>query len=393
MIKCQCGYCRHLLGLPDTMGGRKILCPMCEDPLTVPKSTPPGQLKPPRLSEALERFKLNDWDKAFARKLLERHSLAEGDLYKALAAFLKAAKREDVSLSAFLAREGALAREEAELVRELLKGTVVSAKVEFVECPNCFANVDGRSRACKFCGQMLGDAATVSLCPNCKFENEKGAGRCRKCGADMRTGLLGTEKRCPACDKPLRHDGDKCPWCGATLKTYKDKRKDNDARRRRKQTLMGLAAGGALALALLAGLAWEPVKHLLRVAAVGREQAELETSAHAFAAALREGRAPAEFLAPGLAVPEGAALRDCALGVGGEKRIKALKSLRITAIVLDQAKTAAEVTVEAEAVPEAPTGSDQADTRAVFGGGGISLTAIWKWKRENCEWRYAGPLP
>ena len=77
LTKFQCGHCLHLLGLPTNLVGRKIRCPMCGDPLTIPEPDTNRTFKKQKLATAIEKFEITDWDRAFARGVLRAQVVGE----------------------------------------------------------------------------------------------------------------------------------------------------------------------------------------------------------------------------------------------------------------------------------------------------------------------------
>ena len=91
LTRFQCQHCLHVLGLPVNLVGRKIRCPMCGEPLTIPKADPKRTFKKQKLSVAIDKFDISDWDRAIAHKVLERGEVKGKVLYKAIVTTIKSA--------------------------------------------------------------------------------------------------------------------------------------------------------------------------------------------------------------------------------------------------------------------------------------------------------------
>ncbi len=286
MIKFQCDYCLEILKFPDQLTGRRLLCPLCGNSLNVP---PPGAtkaFKKQALDFLISRCQLSDWDREFAKTLLTRRLVDDSTLRTGIMATIKAGRKgPPSSLADQLAAAGKLSKADREAVRDQVRTKVGTVETKFIECPNCFANVPARDPACKFCGQRLGAAADRAICPNCKHEQDRGPVRCRRCQADMRTGLLPNQAACVHCGKPLKGAADKCPHCRQAQRSARPTRSRRFSGRR----MLALAAGGAVA-AVVIGLLLYPTLHFwLRRLTVGAPRAELELRLDEFRAVLQSG--------------------------------------------------------------------------------------------------------
>ena len=81
MIKCQCSYCLHMMQVPPAMGGRKILCPLCGDPMTIPKPSEEPKFKKLVLRDSIDKYQYTEWDRAFAHAVLEQKKVPEKKLH------------------------------------------------------------------------------------------------------------------------------------------------------------------------------------------------------------------------------------------------------------------------------------------------------------------------
>jgi len=163
LTKFQCKHCLHILGLPDKLARRKIRCPMCGEPLVIPSPDPTRKFKKQNLAEAISKFEISDWDRAFAGAVLERGKVEKKVLYKALVSLIKSTKKgSEVGLGEQLKRAGTIDQAECDLVRDLVRGTVSTEKEKFIECPNCFATSPPRPAPANFAARPWGTSRLLS---------------------------------------------------------------------------------------------------------------------------------------------------------------------------------------------------------------------------------------
>jgi hypothetical protein len=385
MIKCQCGHCLHILKAPANAAGRKVLCPLCGDPFRIPDFGEKVDFRQFVFAEAIEKFQLNAWDKAFARELRKAKKITDDNLYKGICGYVKARrKKADLNLAAQLVAMGALGVTESDAIRELIRGTVKAETVKFVDCPNCFAKVDSSQRSCKFCGQRLTDPA-YATCPACKHEQKKGPKLCVDCGADMVTGLKAKVQRCPACNAMVFGEQKNCPSCRVVLQTSRQKHMDVKAQLARQKKMMMLIGAGAVAAIILIALLWGPVGTAMRASRVGYARATLEETLDDFRAALKDRdvaglRTALKGGAQG--VDDAVILRFLCTGSKEGKKVAGLRSVTTDEIKMSDDEKSAVITVVVRA-RMAQKLSDE---------GGFSLTQLetytvsWKWVLENDAW-------
>ncbi len=389
----QCHHCLHALGLPDKLVGRRIRCPMCGEPLTVPAPDAARHFRKQDLGQAIEKFALTEWDRAFARTLRQEKTVPDKTLYKALVAVIKAAKKgSTVGLGAELRNAEAIDGETCDRIRALVRGTVKSTKEAFVECPNCFARISDKARACKFCGQAMGDVSTA-ICPNCKHEQPSSLPRCRRCMADMKTGLREGVEICPGCNQPLMGAPEVCPHCKARLREPARRKRDrSDNRRVMRRKLL---AAGAVAGVILILLLYGPICTLVRYATVGAAQAMLEGRVRDFGTALQDNvpDAIAAFVDPDTDLPVDEDMRTRLLLADDRQAcVTRVKTVSIAAVQLNDEENRAEVRVQA-ALRVGAKGLEAAGTRRIVGGGRRrSVDVTWQWIRRDGTW-YVMPEP
>jgi len=384
----QCGHCLHILGLPDNLVGRKIRCPMCGDPLTIPPPDPQRSFQRQNLAVAIAKFELSDWDRAFALKVLERRKVDEKTLYKAIISIVKTAKKgAGTGLGEELKTAGALDEAECDLIRSLVRGTITDEKEAFAECPNCFASISGKARACKFCGQAMGDIS-VAICPNCKHEQPNTLPRCRRCMADMKTGLRTGVEACPGCNRPLMGAPEVCPHCKAKLR---EPTRRVRARERNQLVFRAKIAAAAMAgLAILILLFSGPLRTALRSLTVGYAQASLENRIRAFSDALQDNALEAieRCVDPQAALTvERDTRTEILLGTAFQERVSRVSAIVTADPELSATQDAAQVRVQATVLLTGREVGD--DTRNVFGRGrSHRAEVVWRWVRRQGTWYF-----
>lgn len=382
MTKCQCSYCLHMMQVPPTMGGRKILCPLCGDPMTIPKPSEEPEFKKFVLRDSIDKFQYTEWDRAFAHAVLEQKKVPEKKLYAAIGAFMKASRKSsDLSLSQYLETENLLTKENTASLRGLLKGTVKTMETQYVQCPNCFARSDAGKRACKFCGQRLTDPAFVT-CPACKCEHKKGIHTCTKCGANLKTGLKELVRRCPACKELVYGDPKQCPACRVTLKTSRQITKEKRLvyeRTRKKMIMTGVCAAAILLIILVA---WRPLKTGFRMMSVGYAQVSLENRLGTFGKLLKKD-AP-DVLNPYLTgeIKDMAPrdyLRILCTGANKGSEVKSILSVTLVEIAMSEDEDSAVVTAAVKITLK------NEDSATILGRP-KTHTVEWYWVRKNDRW-------
>lgn len=394
--KFQCDHCLHILGLPGHLTGRKILCPMCGNALVIPKADPKRTFQKQNLRESLPKFQLSDWDRAIAEAVLDDGRLKDKQLLKALIELIKKNKKgPETSLSEVLVQQKLLSTEEQSAYRSRLRGNVDAAETTFVECPNCFANVDSKLPSCNFCGQQLGASAETAICPNCKNEQPRELERCRRCMADMKTGLRPTKQRCNKCGELVLGAVEVCPSCKAPF--AKPPRRGGRSRALPAWWWKGALAAGVLVLVVLV---WQypTLRYCCRVLTVGAAQASLENRAEQLGTVLMER--DRDHLEAYLH-PEGEFKNDAVtwgrvlLGPEFQGKVRRIKEIQYVATRLSgEEPLRGRLRLRVDAVVQdknAITAGDGMDDVALrLGGGGKpkSFDVTWLWEQYDGRWYY-----
>jgi len=403
----QCTHCQDVLNVAATVVGKRIRCPLCETVLTVPEPDPARVFLDADLPTQLERFKLTDWDRACARKILEMEMAPPAALRKAILAVRRAAKGgKPPALNEQLLQDGALAKSHNLALTELVKGAVEAAATEkLMECPNCFAAIPAASKACKFCRQKLGDMLLYDMCPNCKKEQPEGQEWCRACGASMATGLMpGVQApRCPRCSKVIRGDYEVCPKCRTPLnKTKGDIQREAYVRLAKNwwgRYSLAVVGAAVLLLVLYAYAQRQAIKGWF----VGKERAALDTRLEALDAALRfnDLAALAGFVDPGTRCPADQRLRTTMLGgLDPAWVVQRIDSLKHPTVTLEATSATVYTQIEGQfdpatvTMPEVTEVTDISKAANKLKTGHLLRAQVpWKWVCRDGVWYYAGPFP
>lgn len=392
MIRCQCDFCLYGMDVPDKMAGRKMLCPLCGDPMVIPKVDEEILFKKFVLRKGIEKFRLTDWDRAYARTLLEQKKVPDKELYGGICSYMKAKRKNaDLGLAEHLQEREILTAADRDSIRELLKGTVKTVETEYVQCPNCFASVDANHRACKFCGQRISDAALVT-CPACKHEQEKSLTtmRCEMCGANLKTGLTEVAKRCPACMELIFGDPKRCPKCKVIVKTSREAHLEEKKKAERRRKLLITIGSSAAAVIILFCVAWGALRTGLRTVMVGGAQASLENTLGDFGKTLQgmDAEELKPFLTgPGKNLAEEDFFRMVCTGTVKGRIVKKISSVTPLEIMMNDDEkgavvtTALRVTFQRESFGE---GTRPSYTRPK------TITIEWRWSRDDNQWHMAG---
>src|SRR3989339_116469 len=89
----QCSCCQDILAVDEKLVGKKIRCPLCETALAVPAADPDRVFVDADLREQVRRFKLSDWDRACAGKVLDLEMVPPAELRKSIHAVRRAARK------------------------------------------------------------------------------------------------------------------------------------------------------------------------------------------------------------------------------------------------------------------------------------------------------------
>lgn len=394
MVRFQCEHCNNLLALPPRLVGRKILCPLCESKLTVPPADPNRKFGKPDLRRDIERYKLTDWDRHYAKAVLDRVPVKPAEMQKAIAAIVtNARKGGDKTLADELLERGLIAATVNEDIRNQLKGVAKEGKV--IECPNCFANILATSRDCRFCGQHIGDTEQFRLCPNCKEEQRADTQSCAACGANMITGLVQGKDYCHRCGFALHGSPARCPKCHCRLR--EDPEGDRQAReaKKRQESLKKkapmLAVCAAVALAFLGYGLYSGLRYLT----LGADRIALEARVQSFAVALGDDDPSnlASFLPPSHVSKDLTLTRTTVLTGRAKGQIETLVSILPSEIVMDAQTSRARVNVQTRVKlkPQERLSDSSAAIQPLRGAQAYDVT--WHWKLVDGKWIYDSPLP
>ncbi|HYG74322.1 MAG TPA: zinc ribbon domain-containing protein [Planctomycetota bacterium] len=218
----QCSRCLEVLSADAGLSGRKLICPMCEQVNVVPPYDPARVLVEQNLSTALEHFRVSDWDRLCARKVLELKLADPAALHLAITSIRRQARHaEPIALNDELLRRKLIDYKTSMTLRELVSASLKPGSVTFKECPNCFEMISSSKSVCPYCELRLDDIELYVQCANCKRRQPSGE-ICSVCGADVKTGLKREPriKHCPRCRYELRGDYRHCPSCNVKLDFY-----------------------------------------------------------------------------------------------------------------------------------------------------------------------------
>jgi len=411
----QCRHCLNKLSAAEGLVGRHMECPMCETVLTVPAPDASRGFAEQNLLEALDRFKLSDWDRAYARKALEMEVADSRTVGEAVVAVRSAARKgRKRSVGEELLRKGAIDRQKDLNIRELVRGAT-RPKGKLTECANCFETIAADATVCPYCGQEFGDLLVMQMCPNCKREQPSGAKECSGCGADMVTGLKsgGYVTRCPRCGQVALPGQVECLLCGTSLSRSVESIRREEKIERVKQWIALHSLSLMLAGMLIAGLVvwkyWSDIRRVVSSFVVGEDQTALKERLEAFDSALKfaDFRTPTDMIDPSLGLQATERTRSCILG-GQDLAtvVERVDEIGHPEMQLDKGAGAATVytKVRGRLVAAGTEGvkvessADLPGVLANLAGGAKSKTALssevtWRWVLRKGRWYYAGPLP
>lgn len=409
----QCTYCQDTLAVGEHLVGRTIRCPLCETKLKVPEIDPDRALLDVELSEQLDCFKLSDWDRACAKKVLQLEMAPPAALHQAIVMARKAARKGGrIALNELLLQQGIIDRSGNLVLCELVKGAAAKKKAEkLTECPNCFATIAAAAKGCKFCGQKLGDLLVYDMCPNCKEEQPPGHPLCRKCGADMQTGLLPGVKlpRCPKCDRKIKGDFNICPSCRTRLdRSRRSVRLEEKAKAWKNwisRHALYLMGGVGLVVSLYVYSNWDDLRHSLSVSFFGESLAALEERLELFKTALRydDMETVTSMLDPEIRRPAGPRERTVILGgAAASGTLERVDRIRVRSKTIDEKTGTATVYVNTTGAFDLKSiklksvnssGDLEKHARKLVGSRALSAEVAWKWVRRDGVWYYRAPLP
>lgn len=410
-VTFQCSRCHETLSVGGEFTGQTMPCPMCEERLTVPAHDAERVMLEQDVAAAVANFKLTEWDRVYARKVLELLVVTPAVLRDALSEVRNAARRnEALTLDEVLVRRSAIGHTMAVVIRELVKAGLQSQVRQARECPNCFGAVPVTATACPFCGTQFGDLALQDACPNCLRRQPAGDFRCRTCGADMETGVKPARKpvRCPGCGFVTHDDYLDCPMCRTALDRWRVTIMLERCLQRLRRWLATaatlllipvLAAGGVLAYRH-----WTEIRRWYVVNTKGESRAALEDLLAEFDTAVKYGDLEllSRMVDPELKRRVDAAARAHILGVTEPgASIRLVSEIRHHDWIVSEEEGSATVytQVRGELVRDklaaAATPADLQHAAGQLRGEGPLLDAVvpWRWTRCNGRWYFKGPLP
>ncbi|MHC5056986.1 MAG: hypothetical protein ACYTKD_20090 [Planctomycetota bacterium] len=392
-IRFQCTFCLNKLSASEDFAGRRIACPMCETALEVPE---PGEAPPflvEDLADALERYKIMDFDRACAKRALELGLVPTRKLGSAIAKL----------------REEMMRGRSPSLLRILRKYNRIDERGERkiragVDVPEPSRGSSGSpSRPKREHRDSLRILKQTVVLDVEAHELAKGPvpavpgpalNRCPNCGRTVKGGAA-REGKCPACWADVRAVVAPPP-SGRSLRSAVAWSARNWL------ALTGIAAAIALAWA---GLNWRRVRRMGAGLLKGESLAALEERVRRFDRALEFGDTEAlgDMLAPdcGRATP---GLRAFILsGAEPPPPIEKVLAIEHPEIDLDERAGRATVYTRVRAkldltrvkTREVESSADVAAAGRVMIGaaGGLSAELAWKWVRVDGRWFYRGPLP
>jgi len=392
-IRFQCTYCLNKLSASDDFAGRRIACPMCETNLEVPEPGTPPPFLVEDLADAIDRYKISDFDKACAKEVIKLGLVPTRKIGSAIAklreqmmkgrspTLLKVLRKYDridesgerkiragvkvPEPSAASSRSSSRPKREHRDSLQILKQTVV-------------LDIDANELAKGPVPEVPGYA--LNRCPNCG-RTLKGAkvtgGKCPACSADVRKVFVP-----PPRAMPLRRA---VAWLVHNW-----------------LVLTGIAAALALAWA---GLNWSRVRRVGAGYFKGESRAELDERLRRFDRALTFS--DLDTLGDMLAAGDRTATKELRAFIlsGADPAPPIEKVLEITHPEIDINEEAGRATVYTRVraklelakvkPPDIETSADVAAAGQMMIGaaGGLTAQLSWKWVRRGDAWRYAGPLP
>jgi len=392
-IRFQCTYCLNKLSASDDFAGRSIACPMCETSLDVPEPGEPPPFLVEDLADAIDRYKISDFDKACAKRALALKLVRTDKLGRAIAKLREEMMRgRSPTLLQILRKYGRIDDEGERRIREGVHAPERKAKssgdsgrprrehrdsLQILK-QTVVLDIDAHELAKGPVPEVPGYA--LNRCPNCG-RTLKGAsvtnGRCPACAADVRKVLAP-----PPRAMPIRRA---LAWLRGNW-----------------LVLTGIAAALALAWA---GLNWSRVRRMGAGFFKGEGRAELDERLRRFDRALTfsDMDTLGDMLAAGnrVATEE---LRAFILS-GADPAPPIEKVLEITHPEIDFNEEAGRATVYTRVraklvlakvkTPDIETSADVAVAGQMMIGaaGGLRAELAWKWVRQGDAWRYAGPFP
>lgn len=210
-MEVACPSCGQTFTADEKLAGRRAACGVCRSTFEIPHSAAASSLAQPKsIDEAVDRFKLLDWEGAYARAVVA-HGVEEHKIIDALASARRSAAYTPTALPEVLVARGIV--DEATSIRAMaaVRGRAPAARPRerepqglYRECPNCFELLNSEWKSCPYCGaQAVQGPELMGRCPSCKAEQRADAAFCSLCGARMDSG--GSAHREP---------GRQCRKCG-----------------------------------------------------------------------------------------------------------------------------------------------------------------------------------
>ncbi|MHC4252120.1 MAG: nuclear transport factor 2 family protein [Planctomycetota bacterium] len=392
-IRFQCSYCLNKLSAEESFAGRRIACPMCETALEVPEPGEPPPFMIENLADALERYKITDFDHACAKEVIRLGLVPTRKLGSAIAKLREEMMRgRSPTLLAILRRYGRI-DERGE--REIRAGVDVPEPSRGPSGTPSRPKREHRDslRILKQTVVLDIEAHEIAKGPVPAVPGP-GLNRCPNCGRTVKDGAA-REGKCPVCSADVRAVVAQPP-SGRSLRSTVAWLARN-----------WLALGGIAAAIVLAwaGLNWSRVRRMGAGFLKGEPRAALEERVRRFDRALEFGDTEAlgELLAPECG-RAGAGLRAFILsGAEPPPPIEKVLSIEHPEIDLDEHADRATVYTRVRAkldltkvkTREIESSADVAAAgRVMIGaGGGLSAELAWKWVRVDGRWFYRGPIP
>ncbi|HEY3323617.1 MAG TPA: hypothetical protein VGP72_24395 [Planctomycetota bacterium] len=371
----QCSRCQETL-TADQPAGSRIVCPLCDQELTVPPET---QVIPfeQDLAAALEHVRISDEDRSYARKLLEL-KLVAAEAVKSAVLTVKTTAFEGlpVDLADELIRSGQLDPKTDIVLRELLRIGSQPTVTERRVCPECLATIPENASECPSCAQTSDELALHDVCPKCLSQQPTGSPLCRSCGAKMTAGF----KADPP-PREIRAPVVKVPGPAA------------EPRRR------VLAHSRLLALLVLAALSfagyahWPTIHHWVSVQLHGESATALRERVQQFDAALmfNDFAGLSQLIEPGPHGELDGSVQATIAGVSDPSRkLTRLLSIRHPEYVAGDGENFATVLTEArvELARENETSGSLLGDREE-----LDTRVSWHWVLRDGKWYFSTPLP
>ena len=391
-IRFQCSFCLNKLKAEDSFAGRRIACPMCETRLEVPEPGTPPPFLVENLADAIDHYKISDFDRACAKKALELGLVPTDKLGRAI----------------------------AKLREEMMRGK----RTTLVEILRRYGRIDEAGE------RTLRAAAGVPEPARDKSRTSSGSSRPKREHRDSlqilrQTVVLDPEAhelakgpvplvlgmalpRCPKCGRRVK--GNRCEACSADVPGLARAPRAGPSLRgavtwfaRNWLGILGVTVALALAWA---GFNWSRVRLATSSLLKGETRAALEERVRLFDRALEFG--DLEALSGMLATPPGGGVTPelRAFILSGQEAIppiEKVRSIEHPEIELDEPAGRATVYTRVRAklelakvkAPDIETSADVASAGRVMIGaaGGLTAELAWKWVLIDDQWLYRGPLP